>query len=143
MLSSRNPSIHGNNFKEVVSSYLEEMQHHGVIESFSKNIKYSSQFHAPFVAVLKNNIDVVIFSTTSARSDRIKEDQWDAWGIKSCSKKTTYCVLVLPDGISEKEHGFAKAEIQRIKREGYISKVDTILFLSELQKYLETFNEVK
>jgi hypothetical protein len=132
------PALNGANFREAVNTYAEELQAQGLITNVRKNISYNDQFYAP-VSFLVGNTEIVLFSTTSVRSDRIKTHQWDAWGIKNNLKKDMRCVLVLPDNLSAKESSNADKENDRLTRPGYMTMLDAILQLSGVKTYIETF----
>ena len=134
MKSAKSKSAHGNSFKEAVLNVLKEFKNTGIISTIQMEKKFG-QFHVPFLVNVQGN-SVAIFTTTSARSDRIKEDQWDAWGIKNTEGKNTRCVLVLPDEISEKEKGNYLKEKDRLLQPNYISMLDDIIQIKELKSYL-------
>lgn len=130
------PALNGAVFRETVNTYIEELEAQGVIKNIQKNIYYNDQFHAP-VSFSMQNIEVVLFSTTSARSDRIKTHQWDAWGIKNSVKKDVRCILVLPDNLPAKEAALADKENARLARVGYMTMLDAILPLSSVGTYIK------
>lgn len=138
MRNEQNKSQHGNNFKEQVLGVLIEMQRSGRISRVEssktiQNAKGIDQFYAPFYAE-NGRGRFAIFSTTSARSDRIKINQWDANGIKLSLGQGTVCILVLPDNLSENEERHYLNEAERISEEGYVSALDRIIKLEQLEE---------
>lgn len=140
MNNEQNKSQHGNNFKEQVLGALIDMQRGGRLSRVesSRTIKNSNgldQFYAPFYAENEHG-RYAIFSTTSARSDRIKINQWDANGIKLALGQGTVCLLVLPDDLSTSEEKHYQQEIKRISEEGYVSALDRIIKLEQLEEVI-------
>lgn len=138
MIREDNKSQHGNDFKERVLGFLVEMNREGRISRVEsskiiKNVGGVDQFYAPFYAENQRG-KFAIFSTTSARSDRIKINQWDANGIKLSLGKDTVCVLVLPDELSEDEERHFQKEADRIASHGYVTALDRIIKLSQLEE---------
>ena len=131
MLDKVSKSAHGNSFKDAVLDVLKALKNEGRIDSIRLGKRYG-QFYAPFL-VEAHGDNIIIFTTTSARSDRIKENQWDAWGIKNAVGKDSKCVLILPDELSEKERLSYDNEKQRIIESGYISQIDKIAQLKDLK----------
>jgi len=131
MSNDSSKSAHGNTFKESVLIFLKTLKNEGIIEIIQIGKRFG-QFYSTFLVTYKGDV-YAIFTTTSARSDRIKENQWDAWGIKNSSTKTTSCLVLLPDYLSEKEFDNFIAEKNRIKSEGYISSIDDIIQLKDLK----------
>lgn len=125
----------GADFRNEIAAILDELQSQGIIKKLSLRVRYKEQFYAPMVAYLPN-VDVVFFSTTTVRSDRLKEQQWDSWGIKENAGRPTKCVVIIPQHLSVKEEDRANVEIERLSQHGYISKIDIILRPAQLQKYL-------
>ena len=75
---------------------------------------------------------------TTMRSDRNKEKQWDALGIKNYFKGEISVVVVLPDELVETELGHYGREKRKIRQKGYFSAIDEICLLSELSRVLRT-----
>lgn len=137
MSQEDNKSLHGNNFKEKVLSVLINLNKTGVLSRVEtnkriKNSEDNDQFYAPFYAE-SGQKKFAIFSTTSARSDRIKINQWDANGIKLSLGADTVCVLVLPDELSDAEERHYVIESDRILEKGYVSALDRIIKLQQLE----------
>lgn len=99
-------SQNGNCLNKHVEQLLIECLSKGYIKEYRKEPKYQaigfeqSQFNPDFEITLKDGSIIVIDNTTSIRSDRMKQKQWDALGIKSCFEyngETILTYVVIPD----------------------------------------------
>jgi hypothetical protein len=133
---------HGVEFKEIVLEKLLALKSAGLIKNvevakqFAPTIGGTPQFYVPFYAHGVSS-NYAIYTTTSARSDRIKINQWDANGIKVATNSNTICIVILPDSLSDaEEHNFEK-EVARISQPGYVSAIDSIIKLKDLERTLE------
>jgi len=135
LIKDKDSTYRGADFRGEVAAILEELQDRGVINKLSLRVRYKDQFYAPMVVCVRN-FDVVFFSTTTVRSDRLKEQQWDSWGIKENTERLTKCIVIIPQHLSIKEEERANAEIERLSKKGYISKIDGILRPAQLSEYL-------
>ena len=132
---------HGVEFKDQVRAKLLELKAAGILKNveiakqFAPTIGGAPQFYVPFYAYGASS-NYAIFTTTSARSDRIKINQWDANGIKNAANLNTTCIVVLPNLLSDaEEHNFEK-EAERISQPGYISAIDLIIKMQDLERTL-------
>ena len=143
---NKSKSKRGNEFNETVLLTLKSIKDKGVIDNIDmkKRFPYTEghgpQFYAPFI-VLKENKKVLVFTMTTMRSDRNKEKQWDALGIKNYFKGQISVVVVLPDELSGKELCHHVREKKKIKQKNYFSVIDEICQLSELSKVLRSIVE--
>lgn len=141
-MENKQKSQRGNAFSDEVLKFLKQMKHEILIDNFElkKFIPfykgYKPQFYAPFI-VTKNKNKVLIFTMTTMRSDRNKEKQWDAFGIKHYLGKDVKAFVILPDILSAKEKVYIVNEKQKIKQNGYMSYIDDICQLSELKSLIE------
>lgn len=131
MTLNSSKSAHGNTFKDSVLNVLKSLKNEEIIDIIQIGKRFG-QFYTTFLVTYKGNF-YAIFTTTSARSDRIKENQWDAWGIKNSTNTPTFCLVLLPDYLTEKELNSYLSEKNRLKSEGYISKIDDIIQLKDLK----------
>jgi hypothetical protein len=137
-----NKSKHGSIFKKEVLDSLILLKNQGHIDTIetNKRIKYGSstkpQFFAPFYVSVKNK-NIIFFTTTSARSDRIKINQWDAKGIKMSLPKETYCYLLLPNDLNKIEQTLLEKESVRIAQQGYVTALDKIIQLRKIETVLQ------
>ena len=134
-------SSHGNDFRELVGSTLKNLESTNTIKDLKENIRIDNQFFAPFIFRI-NEIQCLIFCTTSARSDRLKSHQWDSWGIKRKLGQKAKSFVILPNNLSSREISVAKKEITRIKEKNYTSMIDSIIFLSELPDFLRQYKKL-
>jgi hypothetical protein len=136
-----NKAKHGSDFKKEILSGLLKLHASGLVDSVEvdQNIAASvtgkAQFYAPFL-VKRAGVTFVIFSTTTARSDRIKINQWDANGIKKSLVGEVKCILVLPAELIDKEERNYQTEASRIQHEEYISALDSIMKVNQLEEYI-------
>lgn len=120
-----------------IKSYTYEPRYH------FPNYK-NMQFTPDGEIILHNNTVIIIDNTTSARHDRFKQKQWDAFGVKQYFKEyhphiTVKYFIILPDkdklgtiSNREKEIRNYLREKNKINNPNYYSEVDDILHLSEL-----------
>lgn len=128
-------SGHGVSLKKELLALIKNLAESGEISEINIARKYG-QFYAPYLIKSKTGY-ATLFTTTSARSDRIKSNQWDAWGIKQFSNLPEIkCFLILPNELKEKEKLMFIHEKERITSKDYISKIDKILTLNELKQLI-------
>ena len=99
--ANQSRSKRGNSFEFNIKELLKVMKQNGKIKDFkSKPLIYNGEFNPDFT-VEKNNENIVcIDSTTTARTDRLRAKQWDAYGTKmyfSEKKKKVIAVVVVQD----------------------------------------------
>ena len=140
------------NIKDILLNKLENNK----IKNYIYEPKYNfpgyekSQFSPDGEITLHDDTVLIIDNTTSARHDRFKQKQWDAYGVKKHfsifypEKKVIY-YIVLPDkenlGTSrnkEREHRNYLRERAKFNSENYYSEVDDILQVSDLIKIINT-----
>ena len=99
----------GNSLKRVVEYLLQLCKELDYIKTYKKNYSlgkagYSDkhQFKAPYRIEFSDGSEWIIFTTTSQR-DRIKEQYWDAFNLKSLNNHITNAYLVYPDGLETKK----------------------------------------
>jgi len=141
-------SAHGNKFKDQILEKLKDLKTKQVVDdieigkNFSLSVDYKPQFFAPFFVTLRNRKRIVIFTMTSIRSDRLKIDQWDSWGIKnSINDQNIKSIVVLPDDLSSREDSYFLTENEKLKSGKYFSEVDAILKIKDLEKFLVNLDE--
>jgi hypothetical protein len=138
VINEKSKSAHGNSFKDIVLLLLKDLKQEGIIDNMEIEKKIG-QFFVPFFLHISGR-GVALSTTTSARSDRVKEDQWDAWGIKNKLGNQVKYVLLLPNELSEREVNNYKKEQARISQTNYISMIDSIIQLNDLREYLNSLN---
>lgn len=118
----------------LIKKYLRE-----VIENYrAGRIDYDPhQFFAPFYITLSDNSSVLLYTTTSLRSDRVKQPQWDALNLKAINPHISSAYLVYADGINADERKKFKEFNQEIKNKIKYSSLDGALSQTELERLLE------
>ena len=82
-------STNGNALNKYVEQILTEYASLGYIKKFIKEPKYrmpgfeQTQFNPDFEITLLDSSIIVIDNTTTIRSDRMKQKQWDSFGVKA------------------------------------------------------------
>lgn len=135
--------------EDTLNSYSKEKK----IKSFVVQPKYShpttskKQFRPDFEIELNNGDILILDSTTTARSDRIKGKQWDARGIKEhfSDKGITPTFWVVVPNLDEigspskrkKEISCFNSVKNNISDTEYFSSIDNIVTISDLISKLD------
>lgn len=95
-------SLRGGSFESKIEELLKEMRDSGQIRNFQRKPKiFNGEFNPDFIVEKNNRKIVSVDSTTTARSDRLKGKQWDAFGTKKYflerRKKKIESVVVVQD----------------------------------------------
>lgn len=140
--------------KYVQTIFLDKLKNNE-IKSYTYEPKYNfpgfdnMQFKPDGEIILNNGTIIIIDNTTSARHDRFKQKQWDAYGVKKYFKKhqpnaQVKYYIILPDkddlgSISTKEKEFKNflREKNKINSPEYYSEVDDILSVSNLLEIIK------
>jgi len=134
-------SQRGNDFNHSALLELKKLKTTGFIDNIDIKKKFpfkegfNPQFYVPFM-VVKDNKNAAIFPMNTMRSDRNKEKQWDAYGVKNYFKDNIKVIVVLPDNLIAIEKKYYEREKEKIKIKGYLSKIDEICQLSDLKHVL-------
>lgn len=120
------------------------LQENGIILSYQKEPVCSipgygyTQYNPDYLIELRNGRKLYIDNTTTVRSDRLKQKQWDAYGVKQSDTTAMYYIIVpnndkigTPDS-REQEWGFILRERSKIRNPTYFSAIDNLLSLDEL-----------
>lgn len=138
-------SSKGNLFNEEVETELRILKENGTIVSYQVEPVLSipgygySQLNPDFSIKLWNRNTLYIDNTTTVRSDRLKQKQWEAYGVKQADISSMYYIIVPnPDKIGTpasrgKEWGFVLKERSKIHNDMYFSAIDKLLSLDELK----------
>ena len=139
--------------RDIKNIFLNKLENNK-IKKYTYEPKYNfpgyenSQFSPDGEIVLNNDCIIIIDNTTSARHDRFKQKQWDAYGTKKYFKtffpdKEVKYYIVLPDTENlgsnetrEKEYNNYLREKNKFNSEKYYSEVDDILQVSDLIKLI-------
>lgn len=141
-------SRNGNDLNALVKDLLNNCMKRGLIKSFVFEPRYShpstsyKQFSPDFEITLNDDSIIIIDNTTTARHDRFKQKQWDAFGCKEhfkSLKKTVKYYVVLPNNDNlgsqstrEKEISNYLNEKNKISNGTYFSMIDDIIQLNDL-----------
>jgi len=94
--ANRNRSSRGGSFESLVEVELQRLRDAGKIESFERkpkifpikvNGKQKTEFNPDFLVKKNDGEFISIDATTTARTDRMRAKQWDAYGTKLFVKK--------------------------------------------------------
>lgn len=147
--SNKLKSVKGSSFNKIIGDILKYHLDNNHIEYFKKEPKYSApgytktQFNPDYEIQLLNGKKIVIDNTTSIRSDRVKQKQWDALGVKSYFKKYGENInyyIVIPNSYSlgteytnkEEVNLYLTQRLYILENEHY-SEIDDIIELDELE----------
>ena len=100
---------HGQDAQSVIEGILDEALVAGYIRSFDSYYQLGypgrkqDQFYSPFLAVFPNGDKWAIFTSSSMRTDRVKQYFWDAEHLKKIETDIVKAYLVYSDDISDRE----------------------------------------
>lgn len=153
--SNSKKSRNGYDLNNHVKSILLNKLNNNEVKNYIYEPKYNfpgyekSQFSPDGEITLNSDTIIIIDNTTSARHDRFKQKQWDAYGVKKHfsmfypNKKVVY-YIVLPDkdnlGNSKNkdvEYNNYLREKAKFNNENYYSEVDDIIQVSDLLKIID------
>jgi len=134
---SRRGGTFENKIEELLSTMLKEKK----IVSFKRSPKiFDGEFNPDFIVEKKNGQIVSIDSTTTARTDRLRGKQWDAYGTKlyflENEKKEIIAVVVVQDSNTTKKEA---DNFRRCKARIMLphSALDGVVSIDELVTLLE------
>ena len=147
-------SQNGNNLNAIVYDLLVQAFNSGKIKDFKKEPRYNfpqytyDQFSPDFEITLNDDSIIIIDNTTTARHDRFKQKQWDAFGIRNhfhaLNKEIDYFV-VLPNNDSIGNVNTRKKEIDNYMHErkknaspSYFSLITDIIQIDDLVDILNS-----
>lgn len=125
----------GSNAQKSLESLIGQLTDYGAISEseFKPSYGYEGldpkQFDAHAEVTLANGERVILFTTSSLRSDRLEEHQWRAYNIKAIDEEIERSFVVLPD-----ESAFDKGTGPRdkIRNKSHYSAIDDVVTASEL-----------
>lgn len=97
----------------------------------------NEQFYAPFAIEFDDKTKWIIYSTTSFRSDRIKENQWDAFNIKRIDDTVKEAFLIYPDSVSDKIKADFIRQRNKYDNREEVTEIDHILSQDEFNVFIE------
>jgi len=100
--ANQSRSVRGNTFENKVEDLLSKMKQKKRIKNFKrKPTIFEGEFRPDFVVEKNDSSIVSIDSTTTARTDRLRAKQWDAYGTKlyfsKMKKKKAIAVVVVDE----------------------------------------------
>lgn len=135
--SNKAKSMHGLENQQELYNILHNCLDNGYISDVVKEFRAGSihavnqsQFYAPFMIQFSDRSRWIIYTTTSFRSDRIKEQLWDALNLKEVDTNITKAILVYSD--SNPETAKFQKQNEKYKTLYEISSIDHIICFSEL-----------
>lgn len=149
-------SQNGNDLNALVKSLLVECNRRNLIKDFEYEPRYAHptttypQFSPDFEITLNDNSIIIIDNTTTARHDRFKQKQWDAFGVKEYFRyqnKNVKYYVVLPDNdyigntsTRRKEINNYLNEKTKVTSGNYFSMIDDVIQLSDLINIIKNSN---
>jgi len=140
VIDNKAKSVKGNEFKNKIRLILSDLHKSKLIDNFESKKRYAGntnlepQFYAPFVVESRQQT-TILFTTTSLRTDRIKENQWDAYGIKTALGPSVKCILVVPNPTTQKQKNELNNAVDNNNNPKRLSFIDDIIVDSKLKIY--------
>ncbi len=134
-------SVRGGKFETALNELFEEMKKKGKIKDFKFKPKiFGGEFNPDWLVEDNKGNMVSIDSTTTARTDRLRGKQWDAYGTKlyfeeTKGQKIKSVVVVQDTDISQKEKDNFRRCKTRVKLPH--SSLDEVVSIKELVSLLE------
>lgn len=141
-------STNGNALNKYVEQILIEYALLGYIKKFIKEPKYrmpgfeQTQFNPDFEITLLDGSIIVIDNTTTIRSDRMKQKQWDSFGVKAYFESIgetilSYVVIPNKEDLGSEDTNSTEIKMYLNYRENLLSgriysAIDDVLQISEL-----------
>lgn len=107
--SNKSKAQRGYDNQSVLEGIFEELKAGGYIKSFISPYRFGyadykdDQFYAPFFLTFDNGEKWIVYTTTSFRSDRVKEYLWDIINLKNLNSDITKAYLVYPENLSKED----------------------------------------
>ena len=142
-LTNSEKNQHGKATKNALGEILKNCKSDGYIMDIECNYRVgrpgynANQFYVPFLITLVNQEKWALFSTTSLRNDRIKEQQWDAINIKEINPQIKKAFLVYPDGLPERIKNDFESKSYKYSSGYEYSAIDVIVSQSAISTLIE------
>lgn len=147
-LSNSSKSKAGADWAKVINSKLNQLENQGSIKSFKieqncshREFEYKKQFLANYLIETFDGKFIVVRSSTSFRSDRVKTGFYDLDGINNHATFSKYIIAsiyLVPD--SELKNTTYISTRKKFLSKEYYSPATHILTLSEFIEFLEGYN---
>ncbi|MGN1158293.1 MAG: hypothetical protein ACI4TK_19140 [Agathobacter sp.] len=136
-------SLNGRLNKDSLGLLLGELLKQNLISSCTAEYRngYSgydgNQFYAPYYIEFENREAWLLYSVSSIRSDRVNNQQWNAYHLKQLAKNITKAFLVVPTDIinSDKEWKAASSYDRKLKSNMFTS-IDAVVRQDILVKWI-------
>ena len=134
---NRAKSRHGSDFESVIESELRQYS-----LNYRSQPKYGNQFNPNFEIVTTDKI-YIIDCTTTARSDRLKQKQFDAHGVKLILKSKSVEFFVVIKNIEGRETNHFSRAKKRIEewKNGKINYIDEIVSFEEFKRFFRNLEK--
>ena len=137
-------SLNGKISKLSLAQLLSDQQTNKIIASCSADFRRGyqgydlNQFYAPFYIEFSNREAWLLYSVTSIRSDRVNNQQWNAYHLKQICKNITKAFLIVPSDLieNEKEWQTAMAYDRKVKGDMF-SSIDAVIRQDVLMKKID------
>lgn len=143
MSSDSTKSAHGYEARKIIEPILSQCQDRKLIGTPEYNVRLAlpgyqeAQFNIPFLVPLQDSRQyLLIYSTTSFRSDRIKIHEWNILFSKRILAKDAVAVLVYPSNVSGAEAQAFRAYRHKIQTRQLYSSFDEVIPDSALKEYV-------
>lgn len=144
-MSNSDKTKRGNSLKRVLAYMMRLCEELDYISSFEENYKKGrpgytdqNQFKAPYKITFPDDTEWLVFSTTSLR-DRIKEQYWDTYNLKSLNPNISEAYLVYPDGLEDSDKQAFVSKNNKIQNGGEFSPLNALMsqesFFNRIEAY--------
>ena len=138
-------ALHGWGARKSLANAIDDLKGHGAITEAIARPRYgyvdysSNQFGGTEVVSLADGSKLLLFSTNSVRTDRVKEQQWDAFNIKAIDSTIESAWIVVPD---EDARRGSESFIGRLRGGHFFTAIDDIVTVEEFyEKVMSRFGE--
>lgn len=97
----------------------------------------NSPFKAHYLIEFHDGTQWILYSTSSFRSDRLKENQWDALQCKAENNNITKAILICPDTIRKADLLSIGRVSENIENKVVFSAIDKIIIQDDLRLMIE------
>lgn len=141
-------SLNGKLSKNSLGLLLGELLKKGIIASCS--IEYrngyqgyeTNQFYAPYYIEFENGEAWLLYSVASIRSDRVNNQQWNAYHLKQLSSNITKAFLVIPNELfdNHKEWQSATSYDKKVRGDMFTA-IDAVVRQKVLEEWIVNYSK--
>lgn len=148
MNENQEKALRGAKNQKTLNLIFSDYRQKGWIQNIEKiderieKVKNRYTCYVPFLLTLNDGTRIGVYSTTSLRTDRLKQNYWDSFLLKKYYHADK-CFLVYPDGAKDTPIFTKQNNVLCEIHENYgddINTLDEILPLSEFYSYLENLH---